>query len=111
MIIKGSAYAPVKAVADAAGASLTVEGKKIIMSEQAGKDLSVPEFEYPNTQDIEKSKSEITVLKNNIATYKSNITLSQTSILPTLEAALANAKEELVKDPTHTLGVEINEKK
>lgn len=110
VIIKGSAYAPVKAVADAAGANLTVEGKKIIMSDE-GVNLSVPEFEYPNTEDIGKLNSEITILKNNITTYKSNIALSQTSIIPTLEDALKNAKEELAKDPTHTLGVEINEKK
>ncbi|GGF67954.1 hypothetical protein GCM10010912_11200 [Paenibacillus albidus] len=32
-IINGSAYAPVCAVAEATGAGLTVEGKKIIMSE------------------------------------------------------------------------------
>lgn len=35
VIIKGSAYAPVKAVAAATGAGLTVEGKKIIMSDEA----------------------------------------------------------------------------
>ncbi|MNC06320.1 hypothetical protein D3C75_538270 [compost metagenome] len=33
VIINGVAYAPVKAVADATGASLTVEGKKIIMAD------------------------------------------------------------------------------
>lgn len=34
-IINGSAYAPVRAVAEASGAGLTVEGKRIIMSEGA----------------------------------------------------------------------------
>lgn len=32
VVINGTAYAPVRAVADAAGTKLTVEGKKIIMS-------------------------------------------------------------------------------
>ncbi|MFF2910019.1 hypothetical protein [Paenibacillus sp. NPDC057934] len=42
VIIKGLAYAPVRAVAEATGASLTVEGKKIIMEDKPTTSVSEP---------------------------------------------------------------------
>jgi hypothetical protein len=56
IIIDGSAYAPVRAVAEATGAGLSVEGKKIIMS-----DNDVPQ------------SVQISALQNKIATLEYNV--------------------------------------
>ncbi|KWX73879.1 hypothetical protein [Paenibacillus jilunlii] len=59
VIINGSAYAPVRAVAEATGASLTVEGKKIIMSSENEK--------VPTAASNTKTLAELQAERNKIA--------------------------------------------
>jgi hypothetical protein len=58
VIIDGSAYAPVRSVAEATGAGLSVEGKKIIMSDTEGS--------IPKSVQISTLENKITILKNEV---------------------------------------------
>lgn len=66
VIINGSAYAPVRAVAEASGVNLTVEGKNIIMGENTTTEApaaSVTDLQVPRS-DLQRK---ITQLKNEAA--------------------------------------------
>lgn len=71
VIINGSAYAPVRAVAEAAGAKLTVEGKKIIMEEASVGTQEITASELKTERDsliaeIEQKKENILDLETNV---------------------------------------------
>lgn len=82
MIVNGSTYAPVRAVAEATGSKLTVEGKKIIMGDTSTSTTSAPQGETAVKElqaardkvvaDIESHEKQIKGYKDNILpTYKS----------------------------------------
>lgn len=89
VIINGSAYAPVRAVAAATGAGLSVEGKKIIMqdatktqgttaaSAQAGNDGA------KNIADLQSERDKVSAA---IEQRKANIAELENSLIPTFEA-------------------------
>lgn len=66
VIINGSAYAPVRAVADATGSELKVEGKKIIMSDPSAKTVDI------NGEEVNVS-IRIKYLQDQIKTYQDSI--------------------------------------
>lgn len=70
IIINGTAYAPVRSVAEASGAKLTVEGKKIIME-----DVTTPTEKRSAELEAERAKTsaEITKLETNIADLETNV--------------------------------------
>lgn len=70
-VINGSTYAPVRAVAEATGINLTVEGKVIILSDNEATTTSVAEFE------VQKN-----VLNRKIKETEGSINLYETDILP-----------------------------
>lgn len=81
VIINGSAYAPVRAVADATGSSLIVEGKKIIMNETTTTTTTTTTTSSTEgnikISDLkvqrEKINSEITRLENGIKDLEENV--------------------------------------
>jgi hypothetical protein len=81
VVINGSAYAPVRAVAEATGVNLKVEGKKIIMSSESFEDIS------------EKNSVKISTLKATITNLESNIEITSKGELASSEAKLISAKE------------------
>ncbi|GGF72782.1 hypothetical protein GCM10010912_17500 [Paenibacillus albidus] len=75
VIISGTAYAPVRAVSDATGAKLTIEGKKIIMGDSSNNATSTNEAKTLTdlksqhnkiSTDLNKHQERITDLENNI---------------------------------------------
>lgn len=80
VIINGSAYAPVRDVAKATGATLTIEGKKIIMSGESTSSTS------------EEKSVKISTLNATIATYQSNIDIATNGELAEAEKNLKAAK-------------------
>lgn len=95
VIIDGTAYAPVRAVSEAAGVELKVEGKKIIMSD-------VTESVVTTTEPTPAPST--TVPTSTPASEKSTIT--QLNILNgkimTLSASIALTEAQLKDDPTNT---------
>ncbi|EFM10176.1 hypothetical protein PaecuDRAFT_3135 [Paenibacillus curdlanolyticus YK9] len=79
-IIDGSAYAPVRAVAQAAGTSLKVEGKKIIM----GTETTSVEVE------ISRINLEISNVQKAIENKQGGIKLYETDIIPRAEQMAKN---------------------
>jgi hypothetical protein len=80
VVINGSAYAPVRAVAEASGVNLKVEGKKIIMSSESHGNIS------------EENSVKISTLKAKISTLESNIEITSKGELASSEANLVAAK-------------------
>ncbi|MBY9082389.1 hypothetical protein KIH86_13830 [Paenibacillus sp. HN-1] len=76
VIINGVAYAPVRSVADATGAKLTVEGKKIVMSDGTAATAS----STPVT--LEKLKSDRQEITNQISTLTAGIKDLEENVLP-----------------------------
>ncbi|OME55111.1 hypothetical protein [Paenibacillus odorifer] len=88
VVINGSAYAPVRALADATGTKLTVEGKKIIMGDSA-QSIVIDGTEY----DLKtKITGEINTLKENITWYEFNIKGTQDNEIKPAEESLGKAK-------------------
>jgi len=73
VIINGSAYAPVRAVADATGSELKVEGKKIIMSDSSVKTVDI------NGEEVNVG-IRIKYLQDQIKTYQGSISSDKTLI-------------------------------
>lgn len=84
-IINGSAYAPVRAVAEAAGTELKVEGRKIIMSDSATQD-SVTITNDVNGEANTDLQTDRETLVANIEKKKANITDLETNVIPLYEA-------------------------
>lgn len=76
VIIDGTAYAPVRAVSQAAGVGLTVEGKKIVMSDGTAATAS----STPVT--LEKLKSDRQEITNQISTLTAGIKDLEENVLP-----------------------------
>ncbi|MEK3867019.1 MULTISPECIES: hypothetical protein [Paenibacillus] len=88
VVINGSAYAPVRALAEATGTKLTVEGKKIIMGNLSSS-VMIDGVEY----DLKiKITGEINTLKENIAWYEFNIKGTQENEIKPAEENLVKAK-------------------
>lgn len=81
VVINGSAYAPVRAVAEASGVNLKVEGKKIIMLSESSENIS------------EVNSVKISTLKATITNLESNIEITTKGELASSEANLIAAKE------------------
>jgi hypothetical protein len=97
VVIKGTAYAPVRAVAEATGSNLTVEGKKIIMGENNPSSGTL-------TSELQaeriKIAAEITRLQTGITDIESNVLpglREQAEILGTNGAVGERAKETVAK--------------
>ncbi|MEK5415068.1 hypothetical protein [Paenibacillus sp. FSL L8-0708] len=73
VIINGSAYAPVRAVADATGSELKVEGKKIIMSDSSNKTVDI------NGEEVNVG-IRIKYLQDQIRSYQESISSDKTLI-------------------------------
>lgn len=77
VIIDGSAYAPVRAVAEASGTKLLVEGKKIIMGDETAK----------NKVETEELKIKQSALISKIDAIKNGLKIYETDVLPRAENA------------------------
>ncbi|WP_054939069.1 hypothetical protein [Paenibacillus ihuae] len=91
VIINGVAYAPVRAVANAAGTSLKVEGKKIIMEDASaaqattapnGEINTVNTTEQTTPEDLQAEREKLTKA---IEQKKANITDLETNVIPPYE--------------------------
>ncbi|QSF42643.1 hypothetical protein [Paenibacillus tianjinensis] len=78
-IINGSAYAPVRAVSQAAGVELTVEGKKIIMSENENTSVT------PKSALLLNLNSQRDQIVREIAKREAGIQNIQSDVIPTHE--------------------------
>ncbi|WP_375104950.1 hypothetical protein ACDZ28_13675 [Paenibacillus sp. RS8] len=87
IVINGTAYAPVRAVSDATGTELTVEGKRIIIQEKevqpTVRNTSVSDQIKVTrileiTKSIEASQSEITKVRSDLAAEKVKLGNAQT---------------------------------
>ncbi|OMD21165.1 hypothetical protein [Paenibacillus odorifer] len=76
IIINGTAYAPVRSVAEASGAKLTVEGKKIIME-----DVVTPTVKTSAELQADRAKIAAEITK-----IETNITDLETNVIPMFEA-------------------------
>ncbi|MEC0169710.1 hypothetical protein [Paenibacillus graminis] len=83
VIINGSAYAPVRAVAEATGAGLKVEGKKIIMSETNQGSSATATSEQKSVADLQVEREKVSAV---IEQKKANITDLETNVIPLYEA-------------------------
>lgn len=110
VIINGSAYAPVRAVADATGTSLAVEGKKITMGTEVSSSAKVDELNVQRTALLSKIKDAEGGIKMYETTYIPNAQnnydgafddLSKSTALKALEAR--KAELELRKAELATL--------
>ncbi|OMD92415.1 hypothetical protein BSK49_03820 [Paenibacillus odorifer] len=72
LVINGSAYAPVRAVAEATGTKLTVEGKKIIMGETTTVTVT-PNKNAELKAEYDKTLADITRLENGIQDIEKNV--------------------------------------
>jgi len=79
VIINGSAYAPVRSVAEATGAGLTVEGKKIIMSDDGKTTIT------PKSSLLLNLNSERDQVIREIAKREAGIQNIETDVIPTHE--------------------------
>lgn len=84
VIINGSAYAPVRSIAEATGAGLTVEGKKIIMDSQIT-------ITTNNATKIEQLQGLKSIVENNIKVTKAEINMYETDVIPRAETAYQNS--------------------
>ena len=91
VIIDGVAYAPVRAVSEAAGVELKVEGKKIIMSESLEPTSTPAPTSIPITSSPTASPEK----------QKENKIISLKSQLNTLAAKIGIAEIQLKDDPTN----------
>ncbi|SMG56476.1 hypothetical protein [Paenibacillus aquistagni] len=89
VIIDGSAYAPVRAVAKASGTPLTVEGKRIVMGNYASTNASNDGI--PKEVAISRTKLEIESVKKKIMNVQGGIRLYETDVLPRSEEAYKNS--------------------
>ncbi|MDT3426058.1 hypothetical protein J2Z22_001578 [Paenibacillus forsythiae] len=97
VIIKGSTYAPVRAISEAAGVSLTVEGKKIIVEETSGTvSTSAPTAQTVDEKLIAlKAKAEST--SKEIEKVKATIQFYDEKVFPKDEKAISMAASEAMK--------------
>ncbi|OMD44298.1 hypothetical protein [Paenibacillus odorifer] len=72
IIINGSAYAPVRAISEATGTKLTIEGKKIIMGETATVTVT-PDKSAELKAEYDKTLADITRLENGIQDIEKNV--------------------------------------
>ncbi|OKP83286.1 hypothetical protein A3844_22795 [Paenibacillus helianthi] len=87
-IINGSAYAPVRAVAQISGATLTVEGKKIIMSDNTA---NIATSDLPAAVSISRKKIEIQAVQTKIESARGGVSLYETDAIPRAQAAYDNS--------------------
>lgn len=77
VIINGTAYAPVRAVSEATGTTLTVEGKKIIMGDVVVGDAQPSDKKVDAANELraqrEKAVAEISRLEANIEDLENNV--------------------------------------
>lgn len=106
-IIDGTAYAPVRAVAEATGAKLTVEGKKIIVGETAAE---IATSNKDGVDDLkagrDKISADITRLDNGIKDIEKNVLpglRESAEILSTNGKIGERAKETLAQYETQLL--------
>jgi hypothetical protein len=87
VVINGTAYAPVRAISDATGAGLTVEGKRIIIQDKEAqavvdntsvsdqtKDTRISDL----TNSIERTKNDITKVQSDLTIEKEKLEVAQT---------------------------------
>ncbi|MDH6427284.1 MULTISPECIES: hypothetical protein [unclassified Paenibacillus] len=79
VIINGTAYATVRAVSEATGAALTIEGKKIIMSTEQGA-LSTPQAQLILLYNSQRDQ-----IIREIANREAGINSIQSDVIPTHE--------------------------
>ncbi|OMD03492.1 hypothetical protein MKX34_17140 [Paenibacillus sp. FSL R5-0636] len=89
VIINGSAYAPVRAISEATGTGLKVEGKKIIMESTTETTPSIGESTKAEAVDLDTKKASI---EAEIAKKKANIADLETNVIPPLEALAKELK-------------------
>lgn len=83
VIINSTAYAPVRAVAEATGASLTVEGKTITMGDSAISEASVSDTSGVKTLlELQKEREKIAA---DISRYELGINDLEQNVIPGLE--------------------------
>lgn len=106
IIINGSAYVPVRALSEATGTKLTIEGKKIIMGETATVMVTPNKSSAELKADREKISADITRLDNGIKDIEKNVLpgLRESSeILSTNGKVGERAKETLAQYETQLL--------
>lgn len=103
-IINGSAYAPVRAVADATGTELTVEGKRIIIQEKEAQ-TTVSEtgtvtsgYENKRLSDIEGYTKGIENRKQKIETLETLLTTYQEQLQTATTEGEKNVAKESIAD-------------
>lgn len=82
VIINGTAYAPVRAVSEATGTTLTVEGKKIIMSEGVQTEVTTNVTEVDPSKELMSKRDEVT---SNIERLTAGIKDLQENVIPQYE--------------------------
>lgn len=80
VVIKGTAYAPVRSISEAAGVALNVEGKKILMGETN------------TTSAAEAVSVELSRLNSELKSYQANIDSTVENVIKPREANLAALK-------------------
>lgn len=85
VIINGSAYAPVRAVAEATGTSLTVEGKKITMGDSTTVSAS-------NQGKLDELNFQRTVIVRKISEAEGGVKMYETTYLPSAQQYYENYK-------------------
>ncbi|QUL57580.1 hypothetical protein KDC22_14515 [Paenibacillus tritici] len=103
VIIDGKAYAPVRVISDAAGISLTVEGKKITMT-----DITVNEAgDYVLGPEALKLANEQAKLRGTVSSNKIMLTAAQSALKMYQDSLTAdNAKETPI--PGYADGIKVN---
>ncbi|AIQ29379.1 hypothetical protein P40081_15395 [Paenibacillus sp. FSL P4-0081] len=86
VIIDGSAYAPVRAVAAATGTGLTVEGKKIIMQDVSTAQAPAATPAQGSTKTLAEFQIERNKVSAEIDQRQTNIIDLESSLIPTFEA-------------------------
>lgn len=97
VILKGSAYVPVRTMSEATNTPLQVKGKEIIMG--------VPERVYEGEDLVILNK--IIQLDNDIVMYNKNIEYAETYELKPLKDRLAEQLSKPSEDPVYKQGIEI----
>ncbi|MEK5414502.1 hypothetical protein [Paenibacillus sp. FSL L8-0708] len=100
VIINGSAYAPVRAVADATGSELKVEGKKIIMSDSSNKTVDINGEEVNVSIRIKYLQDQIQTQKDSIKSKEDSIADIQgkiTKIEKDIEASTSEGNKEIFR--------------
>ncbi|MNW49578.1 hypothetical protein D3C74_270040 [compost metagenome] len=90
-IINGSAYAPVRAVAEATGADLKVEGKKIVLNTDTAQ---VVESEQGKIDDL---NVRIAAIKIKIESAQSGVKMYETTYIPNAQRNYDGAYDEISK--------------